>query len=81
MSDVNDKIVNLFQHKTKTENLFTLQRASVDVQHYEDVVRKSVDNFHTYSVQEKIELYSSLAEFNIKIINQLLERKRDEHNV
>ena len=78
MSDVNDKIVNLFQHKTKTESIFNLQRASADVQHYENVVRKSVDNFHTYSVQEKVELYSSLAEFNVKILKQLLEYKKGE---
>jgi hypothetical protein len=78
MSDVNDKIVDLFQHKAKTENLFTLQRASADVQHYENVVRKSVDNFHTYSVQEKMELYSSLAEFNVEILKQLLEYKKGE---
>ena len=78
MSDVNDKIVNLFQHKTKTESIFTLQRASADVQHYENVVRKSVDNFHTYSVQEKAELYSSLAEFNVEILKQLLEYKKGE---
>lgn len=72
-----DKIVNLFQHKAKTENLFTLQRASTDVLHYENIVRESVDNFHTYSVQQKQSLYEELAEFNILIINQLLEIKKN----
>lgn len=75
MSDV----VDLFQHKTKQESIFNLQRASADVEHYENVVRKSVDNFHTYSVQQKQELYTELAEFNIMIINQLLEIKKNEH--
>lgn len=78
MSDLNDKIVNLFQHKAKTESIFNLQRASADVQHYVRVVRKSVDNFHTYSVQEKVELYNSLAEFNVEILKQLLEYKKGE---
>ena len=73
-----DNIINIYQHKTKAENLFTLQRASADVEHYENVVRKSVDNFHTYSVQEKAELYSSLAEFNVEILKQLLEYKKGE---
>jgi hypothetical protein len=73
-----DNIVNLSQHKAKTESIFNLQRASADVQHYENVVRKSVDDFHTYSVQEKAELYSSLAEFNVEILKQLLEYKKGE---
>lgn len=75
MSDV----VDLFQHKTKQESIFNLRRASADVEHYENVVRKSVDNFHTYSVQQKQDLYEELAEFNILIINQLLEIKKNEH--
>ena len=78
MSDVNDKIVNLFQHKTKTESIFNLQRASADVEHYENVVRKSVDNFHTYSLQQKQSLYEELAEFNVEILKQLLEYKKGE---
>lgn len=71
-----DNIINLSQHKAKTENIFNLQRASVDVEHYENVVRKSVDNFHTYSPAQKQDLYEELAEFNILIINQLLEIKK-----
>ena len=78
MSDVNDKIVNLFQHKTKTESTFNLQRASADVGHYETVVRKSVDDFHTYSLQQKQSLYEELAEFNVEILKQLLEYKKGE---
>lgn len=77
MSDANDNIINLLQHKTKTESIFNLQRASADVLHYENVVRKSVDNFHTYSVQQMQSLYTELAEFNILIINQLLEIKKN----
>lgn len=72
------EVVDLFQHKAKTESIFNLQRASADVLHYESVVRKSVDNFHTFSVQQKQELYQELAEFNILIINQLLEIKKGE---
>ena len=78
MSDVNDKIVNLFQHKTKTESTFNLQRASADVGHYETVVRKSVDDFHTYSLQQKQSLYEELAEFNIQILHNLINSTRKE---
>lgn len=73
-----DKIVNMFEEKQKRASIFTLEQASADVEWYTEVVQKSVEYFHTYSVSQKQELYSSLAEFNIKIINQLLERKRDE---
>ena len=72
----NDNIINLSQHKAKTESIFNLQRAAADVEHYENVVRKSVDNFHTYSIQQKRDLYQELVEFNILIINQLLEIKK-----
>lgn len=73
MSDV----VDLGSYKIKRENLFNLEQSEADVEQYRQIVRESVDNFHTYSVSQKQELYSSLAAFNIKIINQLLERKRD----
>lgn len=72
-----DKVVDLFEEKQKRASIFSLEQASADVAAYETVVNKSVEDFHTYSVSQKQELYSSLAAFNIKIINQLLERKRD----
>lgn len=72
------EVVDLFQHKAKTESIFNMQRATADVQHYEDIVRKSVDNFHTFSVQQKQELYSSLVLFNVEILKQLLEYKKGE---
>lgn len=71
-------VINMFEEKQKRQSIFTLEQAASDVEWYEEVVNKSVEDFHTYSVSQKQELYSSLAEFNIKIINQLLERKRDE---
>ena len=78
LSSTGDKVVDLFQHKIRQESIFSLEQASADVEWYTEVVQKSVEDFCTYSVSQKYELYSSLAEFNIKIINQLLERKRDE---
>lgn len=72
------EVVDLFQERNKRESIFSLQRASADVEHYENVVRKSVDNFHTYSVQQKQDLYEELAAFNVLIINQLLEIKKGE---
>ena len=78
LSNIDDRVVDLFQHKIKQESIFSLEQAASDIEWYTEVVNKSVEDFHTYSVSQKYELYSSLAEFNIKIINQLLERKRDE---
>mgnify|MGYP001579602309 CR=1 FL=1 len=71
-------VISMFEEKQKRASIFSLEQASADVEWYTEVVNKSVEDFHTYSVSQKYELYSSLAEFNIKIINQLLERKRDE---
>lgn len=72
MSDV----INLFDEKAKRLVMFSISQAEDDIQKYEDVVMKSVRDFHTFSVQEKTELYSSLAEFNVVILKQLLERKK-----
>lgn len=73
------EVVNLSEHKAKQSNLFSLELASADVAYYEKVVKRSVENFHTFSVQQKQELYESLAEFNISIVNNLLERMKNEH--
>jgi hypothetical protein len=72
MSDV----INLFDEKAKRLVMFSISQAEADIQKYEDVVVKSVRDFHTFSVQEKSELYSSLAAFNVVILKQLLERKK-----
>ena len=74
MSDV----INLFNEKAKRLAIFSISQAEADIQKYEDVVMKSVRDFHTFSVQEKVELYSSLAAFNIEILRQLLEYKKGE---
>ena len=77
MSEVyKDKVINLFQHKTEKESLFNITQAEADIAKYETAVLKSVDEFHTFSIQQKQELYSSLAEFNVIILKQLLERKK-----
>ena len=71
-------IINLFDEKAKRLLMFNITQAEADIQKYEDVVMKSVRDFHTFSVQEKVELYSSLAEFNVEILRQLLEYKKGE---
>lgn len=76
MSDV----VDLFTEKQKRQSIYNLEQASADVAKYETVVGKSMSDFHTYSIMEKQSLYESLATFNIVLLNQLLERKRNEHN-
>lgn len=71
------EVINIFQEKAKKESIFNLEQAAKDVEHYADVVSRSVDSFHTYSVQQKQQLYNDLAEFNILIVNQLLEIKKN----
>ncbi len=72
------EVINLFDEKAKRLVMFSISQAEADVQKYKDVVMKSVRDFHTFSVQEKVELYSSLAEFNVEILRQLLEYKKGE---
>lgn len=71
-------VIDLFQEKAKRESIFSFEQAAKDVEHYADVVNRSVDSFHTYSVQQKQQLYNDLAEFNIIIIRELLEVKKNE---
>jgi hypothetical protein len=72
MSDV----INLFDEKAKRLVMFSISQAEADIAKYEAAVLKSVDQFHTFSIQQKQELYSSLVEFNVIILKQLLERKK-----
>ena len=73
-----DKIVNMFEAKQKRASIFSLEQASADVAAYEDVVNKSILEFPSYGVFEKQELYTTLAKFNVELLQKLLERKRDE---
>lgn len=72
------EVINMFHRKSKQESIFNLEQAVKDVEHYADVVNRSVESFHTYSVQQKQQLYSDLAEFNIMIVRELLEIKKGE---
>ncbi|MNR05010.1 hypothetical protein D3C85_1210120 [compost metagenome] len=51
-----------------------------DVENYERVLTQSVNTFNSFSVLEKAELYSTLAEFNIGLVKYLheLNKKNDE---
>jgi len=69
-------IINLFDEKAKRLTIFNISQAEADIAKYEAAVLKSVDQFHTFSIQQKQELYSSLVEFNVIILKQLLERKK-----
>ena len=73
-----DKVVNMFDEKEKRRSIFSLEQASADVAAYEDVVNKSILEFSSYGVFEKQELYTTLAKFNVELLQKLLERKRDE---
>lgn len=44
-----------------------------DVENYANVLNKSVSEFNSYSVVEKADLYSTLAEFNIGLVKYLHE--------
>ena len=73
-----EKIVNMFEEKQKRASIFSLEQASADVAAYEDVANKSILEFSSYGVFEKQELYTTLARFNVELLQKLLERKRDE---
>ena len=77
MSNIDDRVVDLFQHKIKQESIFSLEQASADVAAYEDVVNKSILEFSSYSVFEKQELYTTLAKFNVELLQKLLAIKKE----
>lgn len=73
------EVINMSDEKQKRASIFSLEQASADVAAYEAVVNKSILEFPSYSVFEKQELYTTLAKFNVELLQKLLERKRDEH--
>ena len=74
MSDV----ISLGEHKAKQANIFRFENALRDIEAYEDVVSKSIAQFNSYGIQEKYDLYLTLAEFNVEILHQLIEKMKDE---
>ena len=74
-----DKIVNLSQHKAKLTSEIKLSNALRDTESYESVIHKSIRGWHTYGIQEKAELYKTVALFNLELLGQLIERMKDEH--
>ena len=73
-----DNIVNLSQHKTKLTSEIKLSNALRDTESYESVIHKSLRDWHTYSVMEKVDLYKTVAEFNLEILKQLIDRMKGE---
>ena len=72
-----EKIVNMFDEKQKRASIFSLEQASADVAAYEAVVNKSILEFSSYSVFEKQELYTTLAKFNVELLQKLLAIKKE----
>ena len=73
-----EKIVNIFEEKQKRASIFSLEQASADVAAYEDVVNKSILEFPSYGVFEKQELYTTLAKFNVELLQKLLAIKKEK---
>lgn len=73
-----DNIVNLSQHKAKLTSEIKLSNALRDTESYESVIHKSLRDWHTYSVMEKAELYKTVALFNLELLDQLIERMKDD---
>lgn len=71
------EVINMFEEKQKRASIFSLEQASADVAAYEAIVNKSILEFSSYSIFEKQELYTTLAKFNVELLQKLLERKRD----
>jgi len=64
-------ITSLFEHKQRVEML----QNTADVERYEQVLMRSIVDFHTYSIHEKQQLFESIALFNISLLNNMLKRK------
>lgn len=72
------EIINLSQHKSKIVNEIRLNKALRETESYESVIHKSIRDWHTYSVQEKADLYETVALFNLELLGQLIERMKDD---
>ena len=72
-----DKIVNMFEAKQRMQSIYNLEQASADVDAYEAIVNKSILEFPSYSVFEKQELYTTLAKFNVELLQKLLAIKKE----
>lgn len=72
------EVINLSQHKAKLTSEIKLSNALRDAESYESVIHKSLRDWHTYSVQEKAELYETVALFNLELLGQLIERMKDD---
>ncbi len=64
-------IIAIAEYKRGIEKIQNIK----DVENYINVVTTSINQFNTYSVKEKFELYESLAKFNMKIVSDLLLAK------
>ena len=73
-----EKIVNMFEEKQKRASIFSLEQASADVAAYEEIVNKSILEFPSYSIFEKQELYTTLAKFNVELLQKLLAIKKEK---
>lgn len=72
------EVIDLFKHKAKLTSEIKLSNALRDTEAYKNVIHKSLNDWHTYSVQEKAELYGAVAMFNLELLNQLIERMKNE---
>lgn len=72
------EIISLSQHKAKLISEIKLSNALRDTEAYEAVIHKSLRDWHSYSVQEKAELYATVALFNLELLGQLIERMKDD---
>lgn len=71
-------VINMFEEKQKRQSLFTLDNATKDVEKYKEVVERSILEFPSYSVFEKQELYTTLARFNVELLQKLLAIKKEK---
>ena len=67
-------VVSIKQYKQDILN----KSLDYDVENYEAVLNKSVSEFNSFSVGEKAELYSTLAEFNIGLVKYLHELNKKD---
>lgn len=72
------EVINMFEEKQKRAPIFSLEQASADIAAYEVIVNKSILEFSSYGVFEKQELYTTLARFNVELLQKLLAIKKEK---
>ena len=72
------EVINLQDEKIKRESIFRIDRATQDIEAYTAVISKSLLQWSSFSVQEKADLYATIAMFNVEILRNLVNKMKGD---